>query len=248
MMRPLLFHVFSSLLCLLMLVGGILPSFSQGELQPKLEAVTDTAAPFINQAGIDANRYREVKGSPYIFENWGKGTVYDAIGNMYRNIYVNYNGYERMFEAKQGDTIVALTNTSFLRVELPGSMDKEFSEELAEDTIIFQNRLHPKFGAEFIQVLHDGRRVKLLREYYKDLSKHTVQNVGKAVDFQRFTPRELLHLYVNGNLSLVKFKKSAFLEKLGKEEELEQFIKEEGLKFKSLADFQKLLTHYETLL
>ncbi len=203
----------------------------------------------IDQDAIERDRYKEdIKGSPYLFDQWTKATVIDARGYSFQDISVNYNGYEKMFEAMQGDSIVGLENVSFLKVILPGEMDLYFSKELRDADIIFQNRIHPKFGNQFVQILYDGRRVKLLREYYKDLSKHTVQNVGKAVTFQRFTHRELTHLLIDGEISLIKLKKKQFLSKLGKVRKMEEFAKKENLKFDSLKDYQKALNYYETLL
>ena len=70
---------------------------------------------FLNSEKIDDDRYKEMKGSPYLFENWVTGTIIDLDKKTYPVSQINYNGYTQEFEVRKGDSFITLDEKSLLK-------------------------------------------------------------------------------------------------------------------------------------
>ncbi|MEM7655504.1 MAG: hypothetical protein AAF399_05190 [Bacteroidota bacterium] len=191
----------------------------------------------LNSQVIEEVRYVEIDGSPFQFEDWQTGTVYTIKLEMIKNVELNYNGYEHNFEAKKGRSYISLDDKWYLRIELGDSTDRK----------IFQRGVHQKFAEKWVQVLHPGKYIMLVKLFEVKVATKTIQDVGKTVKIKRFFDTTTYYLIQDGELTMLKAKKKPLLKKLGFRAELEAFIKANDLDLKTDQGLQQLIAHYETL-
>ena len=215
---------------LIILLFSVLFSLDFYEMKAQSEDILLT-----NSKKIDKNRYRDIKGSPYFFEDWQKGKVISAEAEAIENVMLNYNGYTKGFEIKMNDRFIELDEKWYVRVIVEG----------AEEEIIFQRNFLPPFNGKFSRQVYKGKDITVLQEFNIKIAKKTINNVGKKVEFQRFIPVEQYYLIEGQKAKYFKLKKKNILAELGNSTKLEAFIKKEKMKLDSEADLKKLLTFYE---
>lgn len=198
---------------------------------------------FENAKAIDQERYGDIRGNPYYFEDWVLGEFITNRGERITDILLNYNGYSRQFEAKKGNQYVILDEDTALRIQIAQA---DNSVEIEEEMIIFQPGLFPKRPELFCRVWYTGVQLQLIEEFNISLSTKTVQNVGKTEKFKQFMPRRNYYLKHNGKISLLKLNKKGFYKLLGQKTALESFMKAHDIDLKSPPDLVKVLQYYES--
>lgn len=215
-------------------------------LTAELTAQSDsTIVIFTNSQPIEAFRYRDVKGSPYLFDDFVIGNIVSTNIDVYENMALNLNGHTNHFEVRRGREVVELDETWYLRVEIHPELNPTLSRRFGKEKIIFQRSIHPKLQNVFAQVLFAGTRTVFLRTFHADLSKKTVQDVGKTLEFKRFNGKFLYHLIKDGELVHLRLKKKNILKTLGERKEMEAFAKENNIDFKDEKDLIRLVAFYD---
>lgn len=189
---------------------------------------------FTNSNTWDEERYPNVQGSPYFFEEFVTATITRRDSFTFNDVLVNLNGYEKAFEVREGDRYITLEDLWYRKIEILAEKNPGLDRD-----VIFGQDLHPTYKGKFAEVIFSGKNITLINDFHVEISEKTVQNVGKAETFERFIPINTYRLIKDGNVTLLRPKKDAFANALGSDKELSKFLK--ANKIKKLTDKQNAL-------
>ena len=192
-----------------------------------------------NAIEIDTDRYKDIKASPYLFEDWAVATLVGTRGEETRDIKINYNGYNQEFEILTKGKHITLNTDAYKEIKITSPDGKE--------EFFFKRGLHKKFALKFALVVYNGEKVKFLEEFIYEISDKKFQNVGETIVMKRFIKKSCYYILQNDELIKVKRKKKDLIKALGHKSELEKFIKKNKLKLNSRDEIQKLFAYYESL-
>lgn len=203
---------------------------------------------FENEKPIDPKRYGEIEGSPYYFDEFVVGKVMRNDARIFDGVELNYNGYSKSFEVRKDGKMIELDGQAFLRVDVDIEDNPGYTDEILNDDFAFQRDMHPKFAREYLIVLYFQPSVVLLKKFEVTVAKHTVQNVGAAVDFERFNKKEIYYLKHPKGMDMLKVskKKSAF--QVFDDARVEVYAKDNKLKLDREQDLIQLVEYYASLL
>lgn len=211
-----------------------------------LDAQPDnTPVIFTNSQDIDPYRYRDVKGSPYLFENLVIGDIVSTNIDVYQDMPLNLNGYTKNFEVRRGNKMVELDPRWYLRVEIHPELNPGLDPAFGKEKLVFQRGIHPKLENVFALIIFAGARTIFLKTFHADLSKKKVEDVGKTLEFQRFFGKFTYYIIADGELITVSTRKKTFLKALGSKKELETFAHDNNIDFDSEKDLIKLVAFYD---
>ncbi len=138
----------------------------------------------------ESDRYKDIKGEFYLFEDWVTADITDKMGGDYANVLVNYDGYEDNVEAYDGKgNFLNLSPTDYTKIVITDSnetlpKDLKFSESL---TLI--RSPHPSLHADYYLLLHQDGANTLLAEYSVSVSTVTERPPGEIIEKKRFNKR-----------------------------------------------------------
>lgn len=182
--------------------------------------------------------YTDIKGSPYVFDEWALGLVKMASGATYKDLLLKYDQLtsELMFKDKSGKAL-------------------GFADPIAEFKLIDKSNAYRLFRSgfkgvdsnsdkSFYEVLYDGSTI-LVKDPKKNIVEHRAYNSSTAVKSIVETPA----YYVLLNGSLVKFKKDkkSLLAVLGNPAQLDKYIQDQKLNLKDDEDLAKLMLYYDSI-
>lgn len=189
-----------------------------------------------NSRSIDKDRYKGVKRSPYLFEDWRKGKIISADAAIIEGVLLNFNGETEGFEIKKGDNFIELDPKWYIRVLL---------EEESGEVITFQKNFSPPLTNKFTRVVYKGKNLSIVEDFIAKIEVKVVNNVGKKEEFKRFYSKRNYFLIKDKKITLIKAKKKSLYALLGHKAELDSFIKKGKLKLSTETDLIKLFTFYE---
>lgn len=192
---------------------------------------------FTNAQKIDLDRYKGIDGSPYLFDEWPMATIYDNAGLDYVDVEINFNGATNEIEIRKDDKFIELEKSQYKSIEIKAE-DKK---------ILFQRDFQGHFKTDFIQVIHEGKLISLVRRFESKMEEVELQNVGKTERIKRFNKRFSFIFLKDGKPTKVKSKKKQLISYLGKKKQLDSFIDSSKLKKNRLNHLQEIMEYYETL-
>ena len=182
--------------------------------------------------------YTDVKGSPYLLDNWSLGIVKMASGFSYKDMSLKYDQVtgELIFQDKSGKSL-------------------GFADPIAEFKIIGNNNAFRIFRSgfkatdnnsdkSFYEVLYDGGTT-LLKDPRKNIVEHRAYNSSTAVKSIVETPA--YYVVVNGQLIKFKKDKKALLAALPNSDKLESYIQDNKLNVKDDTDLAKVVLYYDSI-
>lgn len=217
----------------LLTAGILLVSLCQAQAQFKISSE-------INGTPLESKVDPNLKGTRYFNENWVKGHVLQDDNTYYNNMYLKYD--------------VIDDRPIFKREEIPYAFIKSIKEfQLTDPTspstpFVFRKGLPPiekNTNQSYYQVLADGKAQLL-----KKKSKAIVESIqyGSTRKQEVIADSERYYLNNNGQMTRIKKDKNSLLKALGnKQQELQQFIKENQTDFKSDYDLINLLNYYNSI-
>lgn len=190
-----------------------------------------------NSRVVDPMRYVNVKGTPYQFEDWILGTIYNPKNKVLGEALVNYNGYTQEFEIYDGEEEY---------IELDDRWYSKIIIKLDEgDSIVFEKMIQPIFRGHFLEKLYEGEHVKLYRDEQKKMVEKEVQNVGKPVKFKHFIADNKFYLIKGKEVLELSKKKKKLYASLGPAKALEQYAKSNKLRLDKPDGLAKLIAFYD---
>lgn len=193
---------------------------------------------------LKAKNYIAVKGSPFLFENWSKGTVK----------FMNGTVFEGMLKYDQIEDELTFNS--------PSDEPLGFQDPILEFTIADPaSKDSPKertfkkgFGTSPVDKQSNNLFFEVLVEGNAHLLKHTQKTIVEQTPYNSATTvqhiKELVTYYVSENGSLTKFKpneKQVLATLSTKATELQKYIKENKLNVKEEEDLKKLFVYYNTI-
>jgi hypothetical protein len=215
--------------------------FSLGFIYPE-PLIAQESIEFIDAKSINKNRYRNVRGLPYMFETWQIGTIYGSNLTVYQDVFFNYNGESQKIEIKKGGEILELDPKSYLRAEIPtGKKDVSGRAE----KIILQRGVHKKFEQAFVRVVFRGRRIILVEQFIAKISDKTTIQIGEKESFKQLMNDRNYFLKHHATIKQIKLDQKSIVKALGHEEEMMEFVGEKQLDLSLEPDIARLLKWYE---
>jgi len=197
----------------------------------------ETDVLMINSQSIDKNRYKGIKGSPYIYDEWQTGKIISIDADVIEGVSLNFNGETNNFEIKKGNNYIELAPKWYIRVIIDG--------ETPEEDVVFQKNFLPPLKDKFTRQVYKGKNLTVVENFTSKIETTTINNVGKNEVFKKFYSKRNYFLIKNRKPTLFRIKKKVLLPILGHEKELEQFLKEKKIKLNNEESLIRLLTFYE---
>lgn len=202
----------------------------------------------INSQVIYPDRYKDYKGSPYLFKSFVPAVILSNNGVRIPVNELNYNGHTKNMEVRSRDQYVELDDRMYIRIEVPVEGNLELMLKYDRPNIILQKNAHSILKGRFGDLMYIGDNVILFSDIYVSLKDNHVNTPGKTVTFKRFNTQKRFYVDIDGELISIKRKKKSLLKALGKSKALSAFIKEHKLDLKSDLDLIKLMAYYDELL
>lgn len=162
-------------------------------------AVSQKKILFTNSEKIDNKRYGDVKGNPFVFEDWVLGTIIDEDDVEYKDVYLNYNSHLEAFEVKKNDSsYIVLNPLTYKKVIIKDAKAKEELELEFLDELVFKKVVHPKMKGLYVLSIFEGKGYQLLK-YFKSTIVTTKKNIpGEIVKINRFNSKDIMILFDHG--------------------------------------------------
>ncbi len=184
-------------------------------------------------------KYTNIKGSPYLYPDWQKGTVKLSNGKVYKdvNLMLDLVSDEVFFKSPTGDDMLSFVDDV-----------TEFTITDGQKTMYFNKGFNPvdEFTKNtFYQVLQKGT-IGLLKKTRKVILETKAYN--SASTDQQFDEQQYYYLLINDKLLRTKKDKKAILSALpAKKNEVEAYINKEKLKLKTDEDLTAVIKFYNEL-
>lgn len=193
-----------------------------------------------NSQAVSEDLYKDVKGSPFYFENWQKGKVYPIKSTEpVEEVVLNYNGYTQSFEVKKGNRFIALDEAWYQKVVIPSTNKEE---------IVFETNLLPKRKNQFVKLVYQGTDFYVVHDYFISLVTTEKERYAGNIEVQEFVKRPMYYLVQNGKTHMFKLKKKNVLAVLKDQKKaMESYLKKNRFKLNQEINLVKVLAHYEEL-
>ncbi len=212
----------------------LLSAFSGSALSQQSEAayLLEASRP------VSDDRYDDVRGTPYRYDEFLPGTIYDTALNAYELDSLNLNGFTSQFEYFVDGELRELANQNFLRAEI---INPDGS------THVYGWNINFKFQNKYAELLFRGEYITGTMVYDVSNDEKVVQDVGKTVRLQRFNAKRHFYAMVDGELVALSSSSKRLADELGFKKDITTFIKDNQLKPGDHDDLIKILTYAEEL-
>jgi hypothetical protein len=196
----------------------------------------------INGVAMPTKIYTNVDGSPYLIDNWVKGSVKLANGKTYKDVLLKYDMVDGQlyFQHKPEETLTFVDPVKEFKLS--------YIESDMQQLKLFRNGYPSIAGGNeksFYEVLSDGT-IQLLKHDAKSISEYKEYN--SATVTKKFDDNIKYYLYNNNKLVAIKPDKKSILAAIpNKQPELDAYIKTNNLNLKKDEDLAKLIIYYNSL-
>ncbi len=211
--------------------------FLSTSLLPSFLLAQETDVLMTNSRKVDEERYKGVKGNPYLFKEWRKGKIISVDADAIEGVLLNFNGETKGFEIKKDNSFIELDPRWYIRVLVEAEKSDEY--------VTFQKNFLPPLTNEFTRVVYEGANFRVVEHFISKIEVKIINNVGKNEELKKFYSKRNYYLIKDKKPTLLKLKKKPLFTFLGHKSELDSFAKKEKLRLSSEADLIKLFTFYE---
>ncbi|WP_242920890.1 hypothetical protein [Pontibacter liquoris] len=196
----------------------------------------------VNGRPIRVGQYENVVGSPYLQDEWRKGTVKLANGETYPDVDLKYDQVQDipLFRNKAGETLEIVQSVAGFTIT--------YLKDGALQEAVFRNGYPGIKGASrtsFYEVLAEGK-VDLLKRTNKVIREEKAYN--SATITKNILPVVTYYIAREEQLVNIKNDRKSILEALAdKAPELDAYIKKNKLRLKEDADLAQLINYYNSL-
>ena len=190
--------------------------------------------------GYTGRTYHNIEGSPYLYENWIKGSVKLTNGLAYSNLSLKYD--------QVADELIFLNETSKPQI---------FQHPVHEFTILNNQNREIKFrngftpvedgsAMSFYEVLADGN-TQLLKRTSKSIVEELASG-SNILKVQKIKENTKYYIATADKLIRIKKDQKSILSALsGKSTELSKFIKDNKLNLKADDNLAKVIAYYNSI-
>ncbi len=197
-------------------------------------AFTQKVPPFPTRQLAD-NRYDDIKGSPYLYDEWKYASLFNRDSTLIKYVLLNYNGYEKQFEIKYGRITATFDDRLFDRITV------YVEDTLSEKVEWFVRGLHFDIAPQMVNVIYDGQVYKLIRDFKVRLVKLTDDFPGTTLERYRFAKDYYYTLLYQDKLYMMRLTRNRFIKVTGKRELINKIIVENQLDITKEPDVVRLL-------
>ena len=197
-----------------------------------------------NSNSIQNDAYEGIDGSPYYFENWQLGKVFDKHGKEIEGeeFLVNFNGYTKSMEVRKDNRFIVLDESFYSKVEI------ETNEGGVAQKTVFKTKAHPIYKTRFMKVVFEGTDFYVLEDYKVRLSNREKQGYAAKENIQQFAKNGNFYIVRGSKAKELRMKKKSFLKEFKDQQPaLETFMKKNKLKLNQEKDLVQVLAYYEQL-
>ena len=191
---------------------------------------------------VDANRYSEIRGTAYRYDEFDTIVIYDLALNPLPLARANYNGFTNQFEyyTATGE-LRELSRDGFLRADVPQDDGPDH---------VYARGINPKFPDRYARIIHRGEMITATLIYDVQNDEKVVQDVGKTLKLRRFAHKSLHYAFLDGEFKILKLNAKSLAQDLGggERKQLLAFIKANKLKPTRDADLVRIYAEAERLL
>ena len=194
----------------------------------------------VNGMAVQEVDYTDVKGFPYLFDDWLKGDVTMADNSVHQNMDLKYNLLnDRPYFKNSSQSVLTFADPV-----------KQFTIKTAgsEQPLLFRNGYQNIPGvtsSAFLEVLADGKTQVLKKMAKKIQTENVYPNTSTN---KYFTENKTYYIFKDNKGTLIKLDKKSVLSNLSdKQTELEAYIKQNNLNLKEDGDLSKLITYYNSI-
>lgn len=215
--------------------------------------IISTASVFGQMSNVDGlggnvlreSTYKKIDGSPYLFDKYKKAYAYNQNGDKF-DVFARYDSYKEEIEVHNGGNPIILDAKEYNKIEF------NFYDENTNKTVVmmFQNGfdIQGYDKKDYFHVLRDGETMLLKKITTSKIDENEASYGGVNNVSSRFVMKERYVLLKNDSDPVVfkKISKSAVLKAFG-DKRLVNYIKQQGLKVKTIAEVQQITEYYEGL-
>lgn len=195
----------------------------------------------LNAEPVDEHRYRDIKGTPYLFEDWIPASYTGRDGSLVKNIPTNFNGHLKQFEVIKNGQTYPVEESAYVRIDCFDTQNG------VVDSITFMRGLYPKNEQYFSALIFRGKRTKLIKYFTVRIDEKVMRDMGREVLLKEFAPKHLYLFHKDEERAYLSIRRKQILTFLGKEEQLEKYLKRKRNKLQTEQELLNLLQYYETL-
>lgn len=172
----------------------------------------------------------DVKGNPFLFEEWNtKGVVYSE-GNSFIVDKLNYNIYKEEIGALKEKESVFVYETQYI------------------DSVKIDNKRLHKLEGKFYEVLQTGSKASLFKKYDTRIVDGMVNNMDGTKQKDRLVITDDYYVLTQGKLEIFKPSKGSLEDIFGSQApEMKKMIKAEKLSYKKEKDLINIFESYNNL-
>lgn len=162
---------------------------------------------FIGSQEIKENRYSNILGSPFLFEDDVPMDIVSKHGIFYGNLLGNFNGYDQSIEIRKGEKRIVLNSDQFTIVKF------NYTDSLSNEILLIKGA-HPYYPKKFIIQLFRGKKYTLLMEYKYKIDQKKFSNPGKTLVLREFQFIPIYYLQKDNDFAKIKLNQHSILRKI----------------------------------
>lgn len=182
---------------------------------------------------------KEIKGTPYLFDNWNNKSQIYIQDRVYDIPSFNYNIRSERFEAKFSEDSLLIINPRYIK-------------KIVINNKVFKRYLDPEFERNsYFEEIIDVNETTIVKKYIIKFQEGNLNPMTQQkISPDKFLKNEQYYLKDNENeLKLIKLKKSTILSLVQSDKRtiIKNYSKEKKLKFNKIDDVIRLLNFYKTI-
>jgi len=181
----------------------------------------------INALPFNSEKYKDFKGSPYLWEENKEVIIYDKRGVEYSSAMGNYNGLENEFEVYKDDSFIQLPHSTYISIKVINDDKTNYS--------LFSN-IHSKLKNKYCIRHKRSENYSVFESFQPRKSVVKLETPGKATVISKIIPKTKYYIIYGAELIPFEIKKKKLYKQFGHKDEIKKFLKENKLKIKTIND------------
>lgn len=200
----------------------------------------ETISIFRNSSTVKNDRYQNIEGSPYLFQEFIGLDIVSRDGQLHQNLFGNFNGHKGTIEVLHNGEIKTLADKWITIIKFYPNFNMNKG-------LIMIKGGHPKHEDQFTILLHRGEHLSFIKEFKIGLSEVRNRDVDKKILKKTFLPTEIYYILKGDKIHKVTLNKRSILKHVKSSEDLDAFILEQQIDFNIEDDIVKFFVYSEHL-
>ena len=186
----------------------------------------------VNTIIYEPDKYRDYKGSPYLWKENKEIVIIDKDGRNYNSVTGNYNGLESEFEVYEDFRFIRLPHSDYISLRVVN--DPEINYTL-------YGNIHPELKNKYCIQHANETNYRVFESFIPKVSRVKLETPGKATEFNKIVPRSKYYILSGQHLIQFKLNKKKIIQQFGHKKEINKFLKANKIKLKKIEDALPLI-------